>query len=149
MVFIFHILFFLFFIWGGWPSGITGNTYTWKILSSNPTDGLGQDGLWDPHYEAPDNLQIGHVECVLLTISYPLFFLCISKVSSMLQHDLVGWFHCKKFYTLNKVFKRRRGLRACKLLKEDAGREWVNFFSGTEGGGLQFSHKKWIKIWNN
>ena len=112
MVFIFHILFFLFFVWGGWPSGITGNPFTWKILSSSPTDRLGQNGLSDPHYEAPDNLQIGHVECVSLTISYPLFFLCISKVSSMLHHDSVGWFHCKKCYTLNKVFKKRRSLRA-------------------------------------
>ena len=52
---------------------MTGNTHTWKILGSNPTDGLGQDGLWDPH-EAPDNPQAGHVECVSLTISYPLFY---------------------------------------------------------------------------
>ena len=35
-----------------------------------------------PHYEAPDNLQAGHVERVPLTISYHLYFLCISKVLS-------------------------------------------------------------------
>ena len=99
--FYFSYIIFLFFIWGGWPSGITGNMHTWKILSLNPTDGLGQDGLWDPHYEAPDSLQIGHVECVSLTISYPLFFLCISKVLSMLHHGSVGWLHCKECYTLN------------------------------------------------
>ena len=34
-----------------------------------------------PH-EAPCNLQVGHVECVLLTISYHLYFLCISNVFS-------------------------------------------------------------------
>ena len=103
MVLIFHIffLFFLVFIWGGWSSRITGNTQIWKILSLNPTDGLGQDGLGDPHYGAPDNFQIGHVECVSLTISYPLFF-CNSKVSSMLNHGLVVWFHSKEWY-LNRV----------------------------------------------
>ena len=53
---------------------MTGNAHTRKILSSNPTDGLGQDGLWDPH-EAPDNLQVEHVEYVSLTISYPQFSL--------------------------------------------------------------------------
>ena len=78
-----------------------GNSETWKILSSNPTDGIGQDGSADPHYEAPDNLQVGHVECVWLTISYPLFFLCISKVSSMLHHDSVEWFHSKEWYLSN------------------------------------------------
>ena len=101
-VLIFHILFSwfsLFFIWGGWPSGVTGNTQTWKILSSNPTNGLGKDGLWDPHYEAPDNFQVGHVECVLLTIWYPYFFTCFfSKVSSMSHHGSVGWFHLKECY---------------------------------------------------
>ena len=76
MAFIFHILF-LFFVWGGWPSGITGNTYTWKILSSNPTDGLGQDGLWDPHYEAPGNLQIGHLECFADNFISPIFALSL------------------------------------------------------------------------
>ena len=65
---------------------MTGNTHTWKILSSNPTDGLGQDRIWDP-YEAPDNLQVGHVECGLLTISYLQFLLCIFKVSSMKWGD--------------------------------------------------------------
>ena len=29
--------------------------------------------FWDPHYEAPDNLQVGHVECVSPTISWPLY----------------------------------------------------------------------------
>ena len=54
--------------------------HTWKILSSNPTDGLEQDGLWDPHYEAP---------------AYPIFFLYISKFSNILHYSSVGWFHCK------------------------------------------------------
>ena len=36
-------------------------------------------------------------------------------------------------------------MRACKLLKEDAGREWVNFFSGTEGGGCNFHIKNELK----
>ena len=95
-------LIFLFFIWGGWSSRITGNTQTWKILSSNPTDGIGQDGPGDPHYEASDNLQVGHVARVSLTVSYPLFFLCISKFSRMLYHGSVGWFHSKEWY-LNRV----------------------------------------------
>ena len=42
--------------------------------------------FWDPH-EAPDNLQVGHVECVSLTISDPLFLLSISKVLSMKWGD--------------------------------------------------------------
>ena len=68
---------------------MTGNTHTCEILSSNPIVWLGQDGIWVPQ-EGPDNLQVGHVESVSLTISGPLFFLCISKVSSMLHHDSVG-----------------------------------------------------------
>ena len=131
-----------------------GNTETWKILSSNPTDGIGQDGSADPHYEAPDNLQVGHVECVWLTISYPLFFLCISKVSSMLHHDSVEWFHSKEWYlsnvhptpfllpgweggsTSNRVFKKG-GLAGPKLLEGVAMEEGVTF-----SWGLQFSDKK-------
>ena len=35
-----------------------------------------------PRYEAPGNLQVGHAECVPLTISYHLYFFCISKVMS-------------------------------------------------------------------
>ena len=53
---------------GRLTSGLTGNTQTWKILSSNLTDGPGQNGPGNPNYEAPDNLQAGHVECVSLTI---------------------------------------------------------------------------------
>ena len=109
-VFIFRILFFLFlfFKWVGWPSGMTGNTHAWKILISNPTDGLGQDGLWDPHSEAPDNLQVEHhLTCVSLTISYPLFFLFISKVLSMLHHGSVGWFDSKECYSIR--FSKGRG----------------------------------------
>ena len=34
---------------------------------------IGQGGPEDPH-EAPDNLHVGHVGCVLLTISHHLFF---------------------------------------------------------------------------
>ena len=67
---------------------MTGNTHTWTILSSNPTDGLGQDGIWDPH-EAPDNIQVGRVECVSLTISYPQFSLYIFKFSSMKWGDFI------------------------------------------------------------
>ena len=55
------IYFSYFFIWGVWSSRITGNTQTWKVHSSNPTDGLEQDGPGDPHYEAPDNLSVSHV----------------------------------------------------------------------------------------
>ena len=108
-VFIFHILFFLilFSIWRGWPSGMTCNMHTWKILSSNLTDGLGQDGIWVPHYEAPDNLQVGHADCVSLTISYPLFFLCVSKVSSMLHPGSVGRFDSKECYSIK--FSKRGG----------------------------------------
>ena len=139
-VFIFHILFFLyffFFLWRGWPSGITGNTLTWKILSSNPTDGLGKDRIWAPHYEAPDPLQVGHVECVPLTISYPLFFLCISKVSSMLHHGSVRWFHSNECYLI-KFSNWGERLTAPKLLKGLLGKSiWL--FSGRK---LQFSHKK-------
>ena len=36
-----------------------------------------------PYYEAPGNLQVGHVECAPLAISYYLIFFCIFKVSSM------------------------------------------------------------------
>ena len=43
-----------------------------------------------PHYEAPGNLPVGHVECAPLAISYYLIFLCISKASSMLHHGSVG-----------------------------------------------------------
>ena len=74
--------------------------HTWKILSSNPTDGLGQDGLWEPHYKAPDNLQVGHADCVSLTILYPLFFLCISKVLSKLHHSSVVWYDSKEYYSI-------------------------------------------------
>ena len=35
---------------------------------------------------------------ILLTISYLLFFLCISKFSSMLHHGSVEWFHSKERY---------------------------------------------------
>ena len=84
---------------------MTGNTHTGKILSSNPTDGLGQDGLWDPHYEDLDNLQVGHVACVSLAISYSLFF--ISKVSSMLHHGSVGLFGIKECYLI-KFSKGRK-----------------------------------------
>ena len=96
-------LFFLFCIWGGWSSRITGNTQTWKILNSNTTGGVGQDGSGDPYYEAPGNFRVGHVECVFLAVSYPVFFLCISKVSSMLHLGSVGWFHNKQCY-LNSVY---------------------------------------------
>ena len=68
---------------------MTGKTHTCKILSSNSTNGLGQDGLLKPHYKTPENLQVGHVDCVSLTISYSLFFLCISKVLGMLHHNSV------------------------------------------------------------
>ena len=51
-------------------------------MGSNLTNGLGQDGLGDPHYEAPDNLQVGHVEYVLLKISYPLFYPRFEHVTS-------------------------------------------------------------------
>ena len=49
----FHILFFLFFIWGGWHSGVAHNTQNWKVLSSKPTDGIGRGGLWDPTSWSP------------------------------------------------------------------------------------------------
>ena len=52
---------------------MTGNTHTCEILSSNPTVRLGQDRIWVPQ-EGPDNLQVGHVESVSLTISCPFFF---------------------------------------------------------------------------
>ena len=61
-----------------------------------------QDGSGNPHYEAPDNLQAGYVECVWLTFSYPLFFLCFSNVSRMLHCGSVGWFHSNEWY-LNSV----------------------------------------------
>ena len=44
---------------------------------------MGQGGMsfgTQYHHEAPSNLQVEHVECVLLLISYHLYFLCISKV---------------------------------------------------------------------
>ena len=31
--------------------------------------GLEQDAPGDPHYEVPDNREVGYVECVSLTIS--------------------------------------------------------------------------------
>ena len=111
------------------PSGIAGNTHTWKILSPNPSDGLGQDWLWDPHYEAPDNLQVGHVECVLLAISYQLFSLCISKVFSMLHHCSKGWFHSIECYLIKFQKGIGEGLAAPKLLKRVAAKEDVTFFS--------------------
>ena len=104
-VLIFHIffLFFLLLIWGGWSIRITGNTQIWQIFSSNPTDGLGQDGPGNSHYEAPDNLQVGHVECVFCWQFHILyFFFCISKVSSMLNDGSMEWFHSKERY-LNRV----------------------------------------------
>ena len=79
---------------------MTGNTHAWKIFSSNPTDGLEQDGIWGPHYEAPDKLQVGHVDIVSLTISYPLFFLCIAKVLGMLHRGSVRWFDSKECYSI-------------------------------------------------
>ena len=42
------MLLLLFFIWGAWHIGIARNTQNFKVLSLNPTDGLGRDGLWDP-----------------------------------------------------------------------------------------------------
>ena len=44
----FHVLFVLFFIWGGWHSGIAHNTQNWKVLSSKPSDGLDQKEFWEP-----------------------------------------------------------------------------------------------------
>ena len=82
-ILIFHILFslfYLFFIWGGWHSGIAHSMHNWKVLRSNPTDGT-EFGT-QPHYEVPGNLQVEHIECVSLTISYHLYFLCISKILS-------------------------------------------------------------------
>ena len=67
----------------GTVGGIAHNTQNWIFLSWKPTDGLRRDELGiQPHYEAPGNLQVGHVECVLMTISYHLYFLCISEVLS-------------------------------------------------------------------
>ena len=43
----FHI-FLLFFIWGGYQSGIGHNTQNGKVFSLKPTDGLGWDELWVP-----------------------------------------------------------------------------------------------------
>ena len=161
MVLIFYIffLFFLVFIWGGWSSRITGNTQIWKILSLNPTDGLGQDGLGDPHYGAPDNLQIGHVQCVSLTISYPLCF-CNSKVSRMLHHGLVVWFYSKEWY-LNRVHcllfsaagdRVGRGVEPPIKFSKKVAWQDLNFYRGLlvkRGwlfiGWLKFSHKKKLK----
>ena len=46
-------------------------------------------------YEAPGNLQVGHVEFAPVAISYHLFFLCISNVLSILHHGSVGDFTVK------------------------------------------------------
>ena len=53
-----------------------------------------------PHYEATSNFQVGHVEFVPLAVSYHLYFLCISKVSSLLYHGLVGQVHSKEYYLM-------------------------------------------------
>ena len=53
-----------------------------------------------PVCEAPGNLQIGHVECVPLKISYHLYVLRIPKVLKMLTHRLVGCVHSKKHYLM-------------------------------------------------
>ena len=139
---IFHIFFwlFLFFIWGGWSSRIASNKQTWKILTSNRTNRLGQDRPGDPHYELPDNLQVWYVECVSLTTSYPLFFLSNSQVSSMLHHDSVRWFHSQECY-LNSVHhpliftagKEEKGLNLQTSFEK--GRNWqdVKFLGGFLG----------------
>ena len=49
-----------------------------------------------PHYEAPRNLQVEHVECVPLTVSYHLHFLCITKVLNSYITDWWGNFTIKK-----------------------------------------------------
>ena len=89
---------------------MTGNTQTWEILSPNPTDGLGQGELWEPLYEAPDNLQVENVECVSLAILYLLFF-SVSLVLSMLHHSSVGWFYSKKCYFTNFLKRGSFGLK--------------------------------------
>ena len=76
--------------------GITHNTQTWKILSSNPSDSVGQDKLWHPHNDALDNLQAGHVDCVLLTNFYQLFV--------SFKNFLMGWFHNKECYFMFTFF---------------------------------------------
>ena len=53
---------------------MTGNTHTWKILSSNPTDGLGQDGLWDPYYEAPITFRLDMQIVFRWQFHIPYFF---------------------------------------------------------------------------
>ena len=58
-ILILHILFFLFLI-EQWLTQWDSNS-----LGLNPADGLGLPGLWDFNmrlrYEAPGNLQIGHI----------------------------------------------------------------------------------------
>ena len=85
-----------FFIWGGWRSGIIHNTQNRKVLSLNPTDGIGQDGLWDPtQYKAPGNLPVGYVQCAPLTTSYHLYFPCVSKILSSRITGQYGTFTVK------------------------------------------------------
>ena len=64
--------------------GTLGQHITYKIERfSVQIPLMGQAGMGfgtQRHYEALGSLQVGLVECVPLTISYHLYFLCISKV---------------------------------------------------------------------
>ena len=82
-ILIFHILFFLFFVWGGWHSGITLFTQNWKVLSSNLTYALCRDELWDPTSlwsSRQPSCWTCRVCCTNNLLS-PIFF-CISKILS-------------------------------------------------------------------
>ena len=69
-------------------------------------NGLGQDGIWDP-YEAPDNLQIVHIECVSLTISCPLFFSASLKFRAC--YITVHWVNFLIKFSFSKVGQGRGG----------------------------------------
>ena len=97
MLFFIYYFIFLIFISGGWRNGITHKTQNWKVVSLNshwwarPRWALGIQ----PHYKAPANLQVRRLECVPLTISYHLYFLCISKILNVYITGQWGQFTVK------------------------------------------------------